>query len=214
MGAVPFLLALLALSWAAGAAAADECKANQTCIPTREDYSINVDDVVYPGTADRWVKCRWGWRPGCCTVACCRTLLCSAASAPGRSFRALAAPRCCARPCPPRSCHAAWVSWSGPLRRGPYALCSVANCTILPANTSDLPLAECGCVVANKSGWFVTPRQLKYEPLYRRTERKCFEGDAVNNTNTNCTTTNSAPVCRGQSVGLPAGCTPCAAAGS
>ena len=41
----------------------------------------------------------------------------------------------------------------------------------------------------------MTPRQLKSNRLLQRTARKCYNGDAINNPNTNCTEINSAPVC-------------------
>ena len=46
-------------------------------------------------------------------------------------------------------------------------------------------------------GWYVTPRQLKSRALYDLTSGFCYQGDAVNNNNTGCEKTNSAPVRRG-----------------
>ncbi len=76
---------------------------------------------------------------------------------------------------------------------GPYALCAFANCSTLPG--TDPPLTECGCYEPVKPVWYVTPRQLKSQALYNLTSEECFDGDAMNNVNTGCNETDSAPVC-------------------
>lgn len=50
-------LAALALCSANLASAADPCKDTKSCMPTRDTYDINVDNVVAPLGTSHWVKC-------------------------------------------------------------------------------------------------------------------------------------------------------------
>jgi len=88
---------------------------------------------------------------------------------------------------------------------GPFVLCSVANCTILPKTGGPLGLfprqAECGCLsppavptVVGPS--LVTPTIIKDGALNDAVNRECFGGESPSTKNNTCTEVNSAPVCK------------------
>ncbi|KAI8463179.1 MAG: hypothetical protein J3K34DRAFT_444932 [Monoraphidium minutum] len=96
---------------------------------------------------------------------------------------------------------AAPAQW--PKCKGPYVLCSVAFCRILPeSGNAMIPLqAECGCLLPVRSGKargisLVTPNIIKDKEWYDKTVEKCFGGGDPSTANNTCTKTNSAPVCK------------------
>ncbi|KAF8065746.1 yipf1 [Scenedesmus sp. PABB004] len=92
-----------------------------------------------------------------------------------------------------------------PRCEGPFVLCSVANCTIIPGTgTANVPLqAACGClsptrtVTAPVGISLVTPNIIKSASVYNATVTACFGGqDPITTANNTCVTVNSAPVCK------------------
>ncbi|KAI7845639.1 hypothetical protein COHA_000753 [Chlorella ohadii] len=82
---------------------------------------------------------------------------------------------------------------------GPYALCSLANCTLdFPGkDESDLPLAECGCVIPDRKNGLsdnslVDPNYILSEEIAAAMEEKCPQGSL----SPGCAGLNKTPVCQ------------------
>ncbi|PSC77061.1 ABC transporter ATP-binding [Micractinium conductrix] len=96
---------------------------------------------------------------------------------------------------------AAFSQW--PKCRGPFVLCSVAYCRIIPkSGTKAVPRqAECGCLTPLRNRGvngisYVTPNIIKSKSVYDATVARCFGGQAPSTANNTCTAVNSAPVCK------------------
>ncbi|KAF8065748.1 hypothetical protein HT031_002808 [Scenedesmus sp. PABB004] len=91
-----------------------------------------------------------------------------------------------------------------PRCEGPFVLCSVANCTIIPGTgTANVPLqAACGCLSPTRDAVplgvsLITPNVIKSASVYNATVTACFGGqDPITTANNTCVTVNSAPVCK------------------
>lgn len=102
---------------------------------------------------------------------------------------------------PAEAAPAKFSQW--PKCRGPFVLCSVAYCRILPrSGTKAVPRqAQCGCLTPPRNRGvtglsYVTPNIIKEKSVYDATVARCFGGKDPATANSTCTTINSAPACK------------------